>query len=108
MKRMAMPKTIQPMLPTLYKCAFSYLEWLFELKWDGFRAICFVDKGVVRFVSRNQRSLSEKFPVLQEGSKDVEAVTAILDGEIVALDRLIRMGCRDSRVCVQDGKLKGV
>ena len=86
MKRMAMPKTIQPMLPTLYKCAFSSLEWLFELKWDGFRAICFVDKGVVRFVSRNQRSLSEKFPVLQQGSKDVEAVTAILDGEIVALD----------------------
>lgn len=81
-----MPKIIQPMQPTLYKSAFSSREWLFELKWDGFRAICFVDKGVVRFVSRNQRSLSERFPVLQEGSKDVEAVTAILDGEIVALD----------------------
>lgn len=86
MKRMAMPKTIQPMQPTLYRCAFSSREWLFELKWDGFRAICFLDKGAVRFVSRNQRSLSERFRVLQEGGKDVEAVTAILDGEIVALD----------------------
>ena len=37
-------------------------------------------------MSRNQRSLSERFPVLQEGTKDVEAVNAILDGEIVALD----------------------
>lgn len=37
-------------------------------------------------MSRNQRSLSERFPVLKEGSKDVEAVNAILDGEIVALD----------------------
>src|SRR6185369_16960976 len=86
MKRMGMPKTIQPMQPTLYWRAFSSREWLFEPKWDGFRAICFLDKGVVRFVSRNQRSLSEKFPILQEGSKDVQAVTAILDGEIVALD----------------------
>ena len=77
MKRMAMPKTIQPMQPTLYRRAFC-LEWLFEPKWDGYRAICFLDKGVVRFASRNQRSLSERFPVLQEGIKDVEAVNAIL------------------------------
>jgi bifunctional non-homologous end joining protein LigD len=105
MKRMAMLKTIQPMLPTLYKCAFSSREWLFELTWDGFREICFLDKGVVRFVSRNQRSLSEKFPVLQEGSRDVEAVNAILDGEIVALDP---NGMPLFEGCVQDGKLVGV
>ena len=86
MKRMAMPKTIQPMQATLYRCAFSSREWLFEPKWDGFRAICFLDNGEVRFVSRNQRNLSERFPGLKEGSKDVKAVNAILDGEIVALD----------------------
>ena len=85
MKLMAMPKTIEPMQPTMYRYAFSSREWLFEPKWDGFRAICFFDKGVIRFVSRNQRSLSEKFPALQEGTKDVKAVNAILDGEIVAL-----------------------
>ena len=81
-----MAKTIQPMQPKLCRRAFSYGEWLFEPKWDGFRAICFLEKGVVRFVSRNQRSLSERFPVLQVGIQDVEALTAILDGEIVALD----------------------
>ena len=85
MKHIAMPKTIQPMQPKSCRRAFSSREWLFEPKWDGFRAICFLEKGVVRFVSRNQRSLSERFPVLQDGIQDVEALNAILDGEIVAL-----------------------
>lgn len=72
-----MPKTIEPMQPTLYRRAFSSRNWLFEPKWDGFRGICFLERGVVRFVSRNQRSLSEKFPVLQDGIQDVEALNAI-------------------------------
>ena len=66
MKRMEMPKVVEPMQPVLHRSAFSSREWLFEPKWDGYRAICFLDKGVVRFVSRNQRSLSERFPVLQK------------------------------------------
>src|SRR5215207_9779367 len=103
MKRIAMPKTIQPMQPTLYGRAFSSREWLFEPKWDGFRAICFLDKGVVRFVSRNQRSLSEKFPVLQEGREDAKAMNAILDGEIVALDAIFRrVAIRTKSSCVCD------
>lgn len=87
MKRMEMPKVVEPMQPVLHRSAFSSREWLFEPKWDGYRAICFLDKGVVRFVSRNHRSLSERFRVLQEGIKDVKARNAIIDGEIVALER---------------------
>ena len=52
LKQIAMPKTIQPMQPTLYRRAVSSRKWLFEPKWDGFRAICFLEKEVVRFVSR--------------------------------------------------------
>ena len=74
------------MQPVVHRNAFSSPEWLFEPKWDGYRAVCFLDKGVFRFVSRNQRSLSERFAVLQEGIKDVKAMNAIFDGEIVALD----------------------
>ena len=87
MKRMVMPKTVELMQPTRCRYPFSSGEWLFEPKWDGYRSICFLNKGEVRFVSRNQRSLSERFPVLQQGMKDVKAVNAIFDGEIVALDR---------------------
>ena len=45
------PSIVQPMLPTLVKAAFSNHDWLFEPKWDGYRAICFVRDSEVRLVS---------------------------------------------------------
>jgi bifunctional non-homologous end joining protein LigD len=74
------------MQPTLRNVPFSGEAWLFEPKWDGYRAVCYLEKGTVRFVSRNKRSLTEKFPELQSIVKEVRARVAILDGEIVALD----------------------
>jgi bifunctional non-homologous end joining protein LigD len=78
---------MEPMLPTLVQFPFSKPEWLFEPKWDGFRAICFIEDGFVRFISRRQKSLTEKFPSLQKIAKSVKATVAVLDGEIVALDK---------------------
>jgi bifunctional non-homologous end joining protein LigD len=75
------------MLPTLADRPFSDPAWIFEPKWDGFRAISFLKDGKVRFISRNRRNLTERFPVLQEISALIKAKTAIIDGEIVALDR---------------------
>jgi bifunctional non-homologous end joining protein LigD len=60
---------------------------VFEPKWDGYRAICFLQNGEVRFASRSRKSLSERFPELQRIAKSIKADTAILDGEIVALDK---------------------
>jgi bifunctional non-homologous end joining protein LigD len=71
---------------TLRKIPFSGESWLFEPKWDGFRAVCYLEDGMVRFVSRNQRSLTEKFPELQSIAKELRATAAVLDGEIVAVD----------------------
>ena len=82
-----MPSVVEPMSPTLSKEPFSNPDWMFEPKWDGFRAICFLQDGVIRFVSRNRKSLTERFPDLQRISKAIKAETAILDGEIVALDK---------------------
>jgi len=82
-----MPSVVEPMQPTLSKEPFSNPGWLFEPKWDGYRAICFLKNGEVRFVSRNRKSLTERFPDLQRISKSIKAAVAILDGEIVALDR---------------------
>jgi bifunctional non-homologous end joining protein LigD len=81
------PAIVQPMLPTLVKLPFSNPEWLFEPKWDGYRAICFIEKGSVRFVSKNRKSLTQRFPDLQRITKSIKGETAILDGEIVALDK---------------------
>ncbi len=83
----AMPSSIDPMLPTLAKVPFSDPQWLFEPKLDGFRALCFLKDGRVRFISRNRRNLTKRFPELQEISTLIKAQMAIIDGEIVALDR---------------------
>jgi bifunctional non-homologous end joining protein LigD len=82
-----MPSSVQPMLPTAVKLPFSDPQWLFEPKWDGYRALCFLKNGKVRFISCSRRNLTERFPVLQEISTLIKAKTAIIDGEIVALDR---------------------
>ncbi|HEY9501392.1 MAG TPA: hypothetical protein VIR01_07190 [Pyrinomonadaceae bacterium] len=74
------------MLATRVGAPFSRPVWLFEPKWDGYRALCFLQNGVVRFISRNQRDITKRFPELQVIAKSIKASSAILDGEIVAVD----------------------
>ena len=81
-----MPTTIHPMLATSIDKPFDGADWLFEIKWDGYRAIAFIENGKLRLVSRNQNDLTERFPELKDLPKFVHARTAILDGEVVALD----------------------
>src|SRR5258708_13107079 len=82
-----MPEIIHPMLATLVDDSFSDPEWIFETKWDGFRSVCFVKNGKSRFVSRNQIEMTPQYPELTGVANQIEAKEAILDGEIVALDR---------------------
>ena len=81
-----MPLNIHPMLAESVQKPFDGAEWLFEIKWDGYRAIAFVDGGKVRLVSRNQNDLTPRYPELKDMGKFIHAKTAILDGEVVALD----------------------
>ena len=81
-----MPRAIHPMLATLVDGPFDDQQWLYEIKWDGYRAIAFLDGGSVRLVSRNQNDLTAAYPELRSIGGHVKARTAILDGEIVALD----------------------
>jgi bifunctional non-homologous end joining protein LigD len=84
--RKSMPVAIHPMLATSVEKPFDDREWLFEIKWDGYRAVSFIQEGKVRLVSRNQNDLTGEFPELHELSKSIKAKNAVLDGEIVALD----------------------
>ncbi|MGC1475808.1 MAG: non-homologous end-joining DNA ligase, partial [Terriglobales bacterium] len=81
-----MPTTIHPMLATPTAKAFDNREWLFEIKWDGYRAVAFIEDGRVRLVSRSQNDLTAQFSELGTLPQFVKAERAILDGEIVALD----------------------
>jgi len=81
-----MPAAIHPMLATSIDEPFDGAEWLFEIKWDGYRAVAFIENGRVRLVSRNQNELTARYPELKDLPQSVKAKTAILDGEVVALD----------------------
>ncbi len=65
---------------------FSDPEWLFEVKWDGFRALLHVDDGECRLISRNGNAF-KSFPALNDAiPRELRAHSAVLDGEIVCLD----------------------
>ena len=81
-----MPTAIHPMLAMIVEQPFDDPKWLFEIKWDGYRAVAFVENGKIRLVSRNQNDLTPRYPELRDSPKFVNAKTAILDGEVVVLD----------------------
>ena len=86
-RRSALPKFIAPQLATLVKAPPSRDEWVHELKFDGYRMLCHLDRDEVRFWSRNGKDWTSKFPNLSAAAKTIHAETAIIDGEVVIFDR---------------------
>lgn len=84
-RKSAFPKTVKPMLATLVDKAFDEEGWLYEVKWDGYRALALMNKASVELKSRNDKPFTEKFyPVVKELEK--MKTNAVIDGEIVVLD----------------------
>ncbi|HZU34455.1 MAG TPA: DNA ligase D, partial [Gemmataceae bacterium] len=81
----AMPHRVRPMLATLVDEPFDRRGWLFELKWDGYRAIAEVSKQGVALYSRNHKSFAERFAPIVESLRHLGA-EAVLDGEVVVVD----------------------
>src|SRR5260370_32747342 len=77
---------IRPMMAKSADQPFDDPDWIFEMKWDGYRAIAIIDKGNVRLVSRNGLSLNSKFAGIVEALKSLKVESAILDGELVVID----------------------
>ena len=76
---------IKPMLASISKSAFDDKEWLFELKWDGYRAIAEINEGQVKLYSRNGIGLGKRFPAVVDHLQKIQH-NCILDGEIVLLN----------------------
>jgi bifunctional non-homologous end joining protein LigD len=88
-------RPFQPMPLTYTRAPFSHSDWLFEIKWDGFRALLYSDEGSVRLVSRNVKTF-KSFPGLCEGlARDLKGRRCTLDGEIVCLDSQGKSQFRD-------------
>jgi bifunctional non-homologous end joining protein LigD len=82
-----LPAFIPPMLATPVDTPFSDPDWLFEMKLDGYRVEAVVDRGTVRLWTRNRQDAARYFPELASGRADwLQAQSAIVDGEVVALD----------------------
>ncbi len=80
-----MPHKIIPMLAETAKKPFDHPEWLFEVKWDGYRAIAELDKTDVLLYSRNRTSFMKKFSPIVLALQNL-GIQAVLDGEIVIVD----------------------
>jgi bifunctional non-homologous end joining protein LigD len=81
-----LPPRFQPLPLSRARAPFSHPEWLFEIKWDGFRALLYSGADGVRLVSRNGNTF-KSFRGLCEGlACDLRGRRCGLDGEIVCLD----------------------
>jgi bifunctional non-homologous end joining protein LigD len=83
----AMPEHLKPMLAMADELPKEDAGWAYEFKWDGVRALVYVDGGRVRAFTRNDKSLTTTFPELRDIGLHLGSRSAILDGEIVALDK---------------------
>jgi bifunctional non-homologous end joining protein LigD len=80
-----MPHAVQPMLATPVKEAFDHPDWIFEVKWDGYRAIAEIQDDSISLHSRNGISFDKKFFPITEALRKF-GFDAVLDGEIVVVD----------------------
>jgi bifunctional non-homologous end joining protein LigD len=85
-RKAAMPARLGPMLATPSDRAFSDPSWLFEIKWDGMRALAWLENGKLTLRARSGSDITAQFPELHEVPAAYSGRQAIIDGEIVVLD----------------------
>ncbi len=83
-KAAAFPQSMPPMLATLIDKPFEEPGWIYEIKWDGYRAVALMNKGKVNLLSRNDKSFNEKFYPVHRALQDWK-INAVVDGEVVVL-----------------------
>lgn len=85
-RKSAMPSHLEPMLATAVTKPPGGPNWLYEVKWDGVRALCLIKNGTVEIHSRRGNRCEKQYPELEGLASQVNAKTAWLDGEICVLD----------------------
>ena len=80
-------RSYAPMLATAHEGIPRGGDWVFEVKFDGYRTLAYIRNGECRLVSRNQKDLTERFAeIAREVVKAVKSPDAVLDGEVCRLD----------------------
>ncbi|MBI4902027.1 MAG: DNA ligase D [Acidobacteria bacterium] len=81
-----MPAVLSPMMAFAASQPPADPGWLVEVKWDGVRALCFLEHGALRMISRKGNAMDRQYPEMSELIGCLDAESAIVDAEIVALD----------------------
>jgi bifunctional non-homologous end joining protein LigD len=84
-RKRPMFEEVSPMLATLFNEPFDNKDWLFEIKWDGYRSLAYCKHDEVELLSRNEKPFSEKYSPVTEALQQL-SLNAVLDGEIVAVN----------------------
>jgi bifunctional non-homologous end joining protein LigD len=85
-KSVAAPQFVRPMKATAVSELPGGDEWIYEIKWDGYRALGSKHGDNARLLSLKQKDLTSDFPAVAEAVRSIRADTALIDGEIVAVD----------------------
>ncbi|MBO9556366.1 non-homologous end-joining DNA ligase [Cellulomonas sp.] len=99
-----LPDLVRPMLATPGELPEDDAGWAYEMKWDGVRAVAYVDGGRVRLMSRNDLDITRSYPEVAEPVDALGSVAAVLDGELVTFDErgAPHFGRLQQRMHVQD------
>ena len=89
------PKWVEPMAAREASELPDGDNWLYEIKWDGYRGLGLKHADTVRLLSRKEKNLGGDFPAVVDALRTIRADTAVLDGEIVALDENGKPSFRD-------------
>jgi len=84
-RKAALPERVHPQLATLVSEVPEGEEWLHELKYDGYRALCRVEEGGARFFTREGNDWTARFGDLAREAAELPVRRALLDGEVVVL-----------------------
>jgi len=80
------PEFVPPMRATPIAQLPEGPEWIYEVKWDGYRALAAKQGDDVRLLSLKNKNLADDFPTVVSAVRTIKADTALLDGEIVAVN----------------------
>lgn len=83
---MALAFPVEPMKAALGTLPVDDERWAYEIKWDGYRTLAFIDDGAVRLQSSHLLDVTAKYPELSGMPHGVHSASAVLDGELVVLD----------------------
>src|SRR5438552_4756621 len=79
-------------------------DWVYELKFDGIRALAIKDGRTIQLISRNEKKLNDRFPEIVQAAADFEADECVVDGEVVAMDEEGRSSFQLLQRAELDGK----